>query len=139
MSTFAERGISRNNLLRRVNIHPTPRMVSRTTMLTRSRPGINIASRPGINNLTSTMSASAPSSLQRSIQPVAGAGGLPGAGLTGGVTSTLSTALGGIGGDISSTFGGITDQVKSFIPIAVKIIGVVLILKIVLWLVKGRR
>jgi hypothetical protein len=47
--------------------------------------------------------------------------------------------LGGIGGDLQAFGGNILDQFKALIPTAIKIIAAVVVIKIVLWLVRGRR
>jgi hypothetical protein len=54
---------------------------------------------------------------------------LPGAGLD------LSGATGGIG----SSIGGITDTIKGLIPTALTILLAIIVIKIVLWLIRGRR
>jgi hypothetical protein len=67
-------------------------------------------------------------------------GAVPGGGL-GTVAAAggggLSTALGL--GDVGDTMGGIMDTIKGLIPIAIKIIIAVIVVKIVLWLIRGRK
>ena len=70
------------------------------------------------------------------IPPVASAGGgLPAPSAGGG----LGLGLSGIGSSISSYGGNLLNQVKTLVPLALKIIAAVIIVKIILWLVKGRR
>lgn len=130
------------SLIRRSVVRrPTTRSTSMTSSLLRSR---RISTRPTARPTTRIMGGSARSMLQ-SVLPAAGAGAggvTPARGATaaeGVATGGLGLSLGGIGGDISSTAGGIINQFKSFIPTAVKIIAAVVVLKIVLWLIKGRR
>jgi hypothetical protein len=58
------------------------------------------------------------------------------------IPSALAAPLGG--GAFATTsspggLGGIVDTVKSYVPLAIKIVLAVIVIKIVLWLVRGRR
>lgn len=158
MTTFANRMARRSDLYNRsasarvrkiINRSVVRRMPSRTLTRTATRPTVRmsarpravIRTRPGIYTSARLSLLPVGSGVGPGVGPgagvdrgVGGAGGLPGGGLTGGITN----ALGGIGGDVSSTFGGIIEQAKALIPTAIKIIAAVIILKILLWLLKGR-
>lgn len=149
MSTILDRLSSRRDIMTRstpipsrINIIPTRRTATitpRPTVSMRARPTISMTARPtSTGALLQTILPVAGAAGQmpaRGVAGASGAGGLPGGGLTGG----LSTSLGGITGDIGATFGGIVDQAKGFIPTAIKIIAAIVVIKIVLWLVRGRR
>jgi hypothetical protein len=47
--------------------------------------------------------------------------------------------LGGIGESMSDIGNSIADTVKEYLPLAIKVILAVIIIKIVLWLLRGRR
>jgi hypothetical protein len=47
--------------------------------------------------------------------------------------------LGGIGESVSSFGSGIVNTVKEYIPLAIKVVLAVIVIKIVLWLLRGRR
>lgn len=64
-----------------------------------------------------------------------GVGG--GTGISG--VSAGDLGLGGIGTSISSLGSGIMGTVTGLIPIAIKVVVAVIVIKIVLWLLKGRR
>jgi len=66
------------------------------------------------------------------IMPAASAGG----GLS---VAAGGLGLGGIGESITSTGTGIVNMVKQYIPLAVKVILAVIVIKIVLWLIRGKK
>jgi hypothetical protein len=71
----------------------------------------------------------------------AGGGGGMGAGAGGGAGAGAGAdlGLGGIGDSISSLGSGIVDTIKEYIPLAIKVILAIIVIKIVLWLLRGRR
>lgn len=52
--------------------------------------------------------------------------------------SASPLSIGGIGSSITSAGTGIIDMIKQYIPLAIKVILAVIVIKIVLWLVKRR-
>ena len=60
-------------------------------------------------------------------------------GVTGGGLDLNLGFLGDIGTNIESFFGDTIERGKDLIPVALKIVAAVIIVKIVLWLVRGRR
>ena len=62
------------------------------------------------------------------------------AALGGGAIAPVSPGVsGGFGESISNLGGSITDTIKQFIPIAIKILLAVIVIKIFLWLLRGRK
>lgn len=57
----------------------------------------------------------------------------------GSVVAASDLGLGNIGGDITSTGKGIIDIIMQYIPLAIKIVVAVIVIKIVLSLLRGRR
>jgi len=92
-----------------------------------TRPGVNIPTRPVLGGIIPTIIAQPAQPGEGLITPSVVGGGLGGLG------------LGDIGGDIKAFGGNIIDQFKALIPTAIKIIAAVIIIKIVLWLMRGRR
>jgi hypothetical protein len=68
-----------------------------------------------------------------------GAGAGAGAGGGAGAGAGADLGLGGIGDSISSLGSGIVDTIKEYIPLAIKVILAIIVIKIVLWLLRGRR
>jgi hypothetical protein len=54
-------------------------------------------------------------------------------------SAAADLGLGGIGESVSSFGSGIVNTVKEYIPLAIKVILAVIVIKIVLWLLRGRR
>jgi hypothetical protein len=66
-------------------------------------------------------------------------GGMGTAAPAAGAAAAADLGLGGIGESISSFGSGIVDTIKEYIPLAIKVILAVIVIKIVLWLLRGRR
>ena len=111
-------------------------MVARTRPL---RPPINMTVRP--TAIGGATSLTRPTGGIAGIVPTALTARPPQAGITsaGAPTGGLGLGLAGIGSDIQATGSGIVNTAKSLIPTAVKVVAAVLVFKIVLWLIRGRR
>ena len=137
--------------IRRGTVYAGARPSARPSVMQR-RGTVYAGTRPSVMQPTvqMTMRPTAFGGATRLTRPTGGIAGIvpttltarpPRAGITsaGASTGGLGLGLAGIGSDIQATGSGIVDTAKSLIPTAVKVVAAVLVFKIVLWLIRGRR
>lgn len=109
-----------------------------TTM--RRRPNIRIAGRPlssytSLTRVSPGVTAAAPTST--AVMPSRGAAATAATPILSG--GGLGLSLGGLSSDLSGIGGDILSRIKGFIPLAIKLVLVFIGIKVLFWVLRGRR